>query len=116
VIVLDTTALYVTAITLAEIFYGLKILADGQRKESLQKCFIQYVEQGFEFRMLEFDKISAMIYAEIMDNRRRMGKQMSLFDGQIASITRTQRFELATRNTKDFDYCEINPINPFINH
>lgn len=34
-------------------------------------------------------------------------------DAQIAAICRAGNFEPATRNTKDFERTEIEPINPF---
>jgi predicted nucleic acid-binding protein len=38
---------------------------------------------------------------------------MSILDGQIASIALSQKTALATRNTKDFEHCNIEIINPF---
>lgn len=39
---------------------------------------------------------------------------MSLPDGQIAGIARSHGFAVATRNTKDFEDCGIQLINPFV--
>lgn len=105
--------LFITSITLAEIYYGLDILPDGQRKIVLQKRFDYFISQGFEQNILTFDEKSAVAYAQIMGHSKRMGQVMSFPDGQIAAITQTQRFSLATRNVKDFKHCSVRLINPF---
>lgn len=38
---------------------------------------------------------------------------MGFPDAQIAAMTRTNNFKLATRNIKDFENCGIDLINPF---
>ncbi len=104
---------YITTISIAEIGYGLRILADGQRCRLLQSRFDQFIAQGFASRILDFDRPAAEAYAEIMAFRKRIGSPMSFPDAQIAAITRVNRFNLATRNTKDFEQCGIGSINPF---
>lgn len=43
------TNLFITSISLAEIGYGLRVLADGQRRRNLQYRFEEFVSQGFEY-------------------------------------------------------------------
>lgn len=104
---------YITTISIAEIGYGLRILADGQRLRLLQSRFDQFIAQGFASRILDFDRPAAEAYAEIMAFRKRIGSPMSFPDAQIAAITRVNRFNLATRNVKDFEQCGIGLVNPF---
>jgi len=105
--------LYVTSVSVAEIGYGLRVLADGQRRRILQNRFEQFIAQGFEYRILNFDTAAARMYSEIMGYRKEIGCPMSFPDAQIAAITRTHNFMLATRNIKDFKCCGIDLINPF---
>ena len=105
--------LYITSISIAEIAYGLRVLPLGQRQSVLQSRFDQFIALGFEHRLLNFDKVAAKYYAEIMGHRKEIGSPMSVPDGQIAAITRSNNFNLATRNTKDFENCGIDLINPF---
>jgi len=109
----DSTHLFITSVSIAEIGYGLRVLADGQRRRTLLSRFEQFIAQGFEYRILGFDKPAAEAYAEIMGYRKEMGCPMSFPDGQIAAITRINHFKLATRNIKDFERCGIDLINPF---
>ncbi len=109
----DTTLLYLSTITIAEIGYGLRILPDGKRRQLLAERFKSFVTKGFEQRVLSFDERSAYQYAEIMGYRKEIGRPLSLADGQIASIARTNDLAVATRNIRDFEECGIKIINPF---
>lgn len=107
------TNLFITSISLAEIGYGLRVLADGQRRRNLQNRFEEFVTQGFEYRVLDFDAAAAHIYSEIMGHQKEIGCPMSFPDGQIAAITLVNHFKLATRNIKDFNHCGLDLVNPF---
>ncbi len=106
-------ALYLTSITIAEISFGLDILPIGRRRALLEERFQLFIDQGFHQRILNFDKRAAKIYGNIMSHRRKVGRSMSCFDGQIAAIARAKGFALATRNTKDFEDCALTLMNPF---
>jgi toxin FitB len=56
--------LFITSVSIAEIGYGLRVLSDGQRRRILQNRFEQFIAQGFEYRILNFDKPAAQVYAE----------------------------------------------------
>lgn len=105
--------LFITTISLAEIGYGLRVLADGKRRRILQNRFDQFITQGFEYRILDFDIAAARTYSEIMGHKKEIGCPMSFSDGQIAAITLANNFMLATRNIKDFNHCGLDLINPF---
>jgi predicted nucleic acid-binding protein len=105
--------LYLSAVTIAEIAYGIQVLPNGQRRTKLVERFDRFVSQGFDQRVLPFDTEAAYRYAEIMARRRQLGRPMSVPDGQIAAIALVQHFALATRNVSDFEHCGIDVLNPF---
>jgi predicted nucleic acid-binding protein len=107
------TSLYVTSVTIAEITYGLNVMPEGKRRRSLYDRFKLFVNLAFEQRILSFDENAAYIYSDLLANRKKLGKPMSCFDGQIAAIARSQGFIVATRNVKDFTDCQLELINPF---
>lgn len=51
----ETVRLYLSAITLAEIGYGLRVLPDGRRRRDLENRFTNFVADEFEQRILSFD-------------------------------------------------------------
>jgi len=105
--------LFLSTITIAEITYGLGCLAEGNRRKDLDQRFSRLIKVGFSHRILSFDEACARAYGEIMGARKRRGLPMSVLDGQIASIARSNGHALATRNTKDFESCGLELINPF---
>ena len=109
----ETAGLYLSTITLAEIGYGLRVLPDGKRRRDLEDRFARFITEGFEQRILPFDETAALIYGEIMAHRKGLGRPLGVLDGQIASISRTHHFAVATRNTRDFDECGLELVNPF---
>ena len=101
-----------TAITLAEIRYGIERLPDGRRKQLLRST-AEEVFGGFEQQVLAFDARSALRYAAIVSGRDRMGRPINGFDAQIASICREHQAALATRNGGDFQHTGVVVIDPW---
>lgn len=105
--------IYITSISMAEIYYGLGVLPSGKRRAALMQAFNEVVDQLFGPRVLVFDEDASSHYGAIMASRKKAGKPMSILDGQIAAIASAANAGLATRNTKDFAYSDLNLVNPF---
>lgn len=108
-----TATLFITTITIAEITYGLHALPAGARRKMLENAFQQTLNEGFSHRILSFDEKAAHLYGEMMGDRKALGRPLSILDGQIAAIARSQHAKLATRNSRDFIQCGVELINPF---
>lgn len=109
----SSSDLYVSAVTIGEIEYGLRILPGSRRRLQLREKFDQFIAVAFAQRVLAYDETTARIYGEIMGLRKEVGRPMSVPDGQIASIARSHRMSVATRNTRDFEECGVDLLNPF---
>jgi toxin FitB len=103
----------VTAITEAEIFYGVELLPQGKRKKQLQSEAESMFAEDLRGCTLPFDSEAARLYAKIASARRANGKPMSVPDAQIAAIVLAHRAVLATRNIMDFEGCGIQLVNPW---
>jgi predicted nucleic acid-binding protein len=108
-----TEILYLSTVTVAEIQFGLEILPDGKRRRDFQDRFERFVAGGFAYRVLSFDEQAARRYGELRARRQRLGRPMSVLDGQIAAIARANGSALATRNVRDFEECGLELVNPF---
>lgn len=106
-------SVFTTAITQGEILYGLRLLADGQRRRKLWEAAIAIFQDDFDGRVLSFDGDAAGHYADIGAARRAAGRPISQFDATIAAITRSHGASLATCNAKDFEGCGIEVVNPW---
>ena len=105
--------LAVTAITLAEIAYGLGRLPQGKRREDLRGRFERLIDQGFHNHVFEFGAQPALLYGELCNIRLSQGLHVDAFDMMIAAIARVHDFAIATRNMGDFQGCSLQLINPF---
>jgi predicted nucleic acid-binding protein len=111
---LDVSGVATTAITAAELRYGVAKLPDGHRKRELALVIHGILTEDFHGRVLPFDERAAVRYAEIVTGRERAGRPVSPADAQIAAICRDLGAALATRNTADFEETGIQLINPWL--
>ena len=106
---------WTTAITLAELEFGVARLPDGRRKRELRSTLLQVVAGLFEDRIAPFDSNAARLYGGILTSSQAAGKPMSLQDAQIAAIWAAHGATLATRNIRDFEETGIPLIYPWSN-
>ena len=109
----DGGQVYLTAISEAELRYGVAILADGKRRDALTGAVDAMLREDFRDRILPFDSAAAEAFATIAADRRGAGRPISQFDCQIAAIGRAQGATVATRNARDFEGCGIDIIDPW---
>ena len=109
----DPSTLYLSAVTEAELRTGIAILPAGQRREGLKAALDATIDEDFEGRILPFDTDAAKTYAEIAAGRRSAGRPIADADCQIAAIARATGMPVITRNTRDFEGCGIDVINPW---
>lgn len=109
----DPSTLYLSAVTEAELRTGIAVLPAGQRREGLKAALDATIDEDFEGRILPFDTDAAKTYAEIAAGRRSAGRPIADADCQIAAIARATGMPVVTRNTRDFEGCGVDVINPW---
>ncbi|MGA3310250.1 MAG: type II toxin-antitoxin system VapC family toxin [Xanthobacteraceae bacterium] len=110
---LSRRALFTTSINCGEVFVGIETMAIGRKRAELAKEARAMFNTEFEGRVLSFDQRAAEHYADIFARRRRHGRPIDALDAQIAAIARAHGMGVATRNTKHFEDCGIDIINPW---
>ena len=108
-----TSQLYISAITVAEILYGIARMADGKRKQSLLALVTLMFDEDFAGRILSFDADAAIHYAGLAAESEAKGKVVDMADGQIAAIAALHDARVATRNVRHFDCLGVPVINPW---
>ena len=68
------TSLFISAVTEAELRYGVEILPAGHRRERLAAEIESTLREDFSRRILPFDSAAARAYATIMADRRATGR------------------------------------------
>jgi toxin FitB len=110
---LEISDVATTAVTAAELRYGIARLPDGHRKRELSVVIRGILTQDFHGRVLPFDERSSVQYADIVADRERIGRPIGVADAQIAAICRDLGAPLATRNTADFEETGIELVDPW---
>ncbi len=105
--------LYISAISVAELRFGVRSLSDGRRRELLGNCLEQEVLPRFAGRVLSFNLIESQAYAELMANARSAGQTISAADGYIAATAAANSMMVATRDTSPFEAAGLTTINPW---
>jgi toxin FitB len=111
----NAVAIFTTAITQAEILYGIEVLPAGKRRTRLSAAIDKIFAEELDGRILAFDREAAVWYAKIVAGRETAGRPISQFDAMIAAIARLHRAAVATRNSDDFEGCGIRVVNPWTN-
>ena len=105
------SGLFISAITIDEITFGIAILPSGRRRRQLADVFSRIVDV-FAERVLPFDVAAAAESAKFRAQRRLNGKPMSLADSQIAGVAKSNSFALATLDIRDFQGIDLTVLEP----
>lgn len=106
--------LHATAISEAEMLYGVALVPSGRRREDLRRAVMTVFSTLLAGRVLPFDSAAAAAFAEWAADRRRVGKPVGMPDLQIAAIAKARGASaIATRNTRDFAGCGVPLIDPW---
>lgn len=105
-------SIFTTAISVFELRAGIEPLAQGRRRQRLEKTLTAMLDEDFEGRLLPFDRAAAEASAILLARRRRRGRPVELRDTQIAGIVLAHRARLATFNTRDFADLDVELIDP----
>ena len=105
--------LYLSAITVAELRYGLAMMPDGKRRTIYQERLEREVLPTFAGRVLAFDLDTSKTYAELMARARAEGKAIAKADGYIAATAAMHGLIVATRDTSPFEAGGLVVIDPW---
>ena len=110
----DAQDMYLTAVSEAELLYGVAIMPAGKRRNALQIAMTGWLDLGFRERILPFDSAAARAYAAIAAERRHAGRPIGEADCQIAAICRSRGATLVARNVQDFGGTGLDVIDPWV--
>lgn len=105
--------LYLSAITVAELRFGIAALPAGKRRNVLGDRLERTLLPLFAARVLPFDLAATKTYADLMTHARTTGKAIGQADGYIAAIAATHSLIVASRDTTPFEAARLEVINPW---
>jgi len=105
--------LFISSLSVAEIWRGIQVLPAGMRRTGLEKWFAgsNGPRTLFAGRILSFDEKAALIWGRLMAEGVRIGRPRSAMDMLLAAIAEANGCILVTDNEKHFAGLKfINPM------
>ena len=106
--------LFLSAITVAELRFGVAAMPPGKRRTIYQERLEREVLPAFAGRVLPFDLDASKAYGELMA-RARVGAGLAIgnADGYIAATAAARGPMIATRDTSPFKAAGLTVIDPW---
>ena len=104
--------LWLSAIVLHELEYGLNLLPPGRRREDLRNALSAYIETNADF-VLPVGRAESEEAALLRAHARRAGHVLHLADALVAGTAKVHDLILATRNIKDFTALDVEVFSPW---
>ena len=105
--------LHLSAITVAELRFGVRSLPVGRRRDRLHEDLERRVLPMFTGRILAFDLAASQAYGELMAKARSAGRTLAVSDGYIAATAAANAMMVATRDTAPFVAAGLKTFNPW---
>lgn len=107
------SSIWITAITLFEVRFGLQVMPLGKRRSMLITAFERLIADLMEGRVAPFNAEAAQHAADVMAVRQKKGRSGELRDTMIAGIALASHATLATSNVRHFADLSITVVNPW---
>ncbi|AAW59760.1 type II toxin-antitoxin system VapC family toxin [Gluconobacter oxydans] len=105
--------LFLSAVTVAELRFGIGAMPAGRRRSVLYERLEQQVLPLFAGRVLSFDLAASQSYAELMVRARSEGRAVGKADGYIAAIAASRGYAVASRDVSPFEAAGVRVLNPW---
>ncbi|MDN7351273.1 type II toxin-antitoxin system VapC family toxin [Acetobacter senegalensis] len=105
--------LFLSAVTIAELRFGIGVMPAGRRRSVLHERLEQEVLPLFAGRVLSFDLAASQSYAELMVRARSEGRAIGKADGYIAAIAASRGYAVASRDVAPFEAAGVRVLNPW---
>lgn len=105
--------LFLSAVTVAELRFGIAAMPLGRRQTTLRDCLEGDVLAHFSERILPFDLAASQYYSELMARARLSGKAIGQADGYIAATAAAHGLAVASRDASPFEAAGLKVLNPW---
>lgn len=103
---------YLSVITLHELHYGLQLLPEGQRRNTIANK-LQSLLTHYNDYIIPVNQAIALQAALLRADAKQEGRIVHLADALIASTAKVNNWIVATRNTNDFIDSGVEIIDPW---
>ena len=110
---LEKKPIYISVITLGELRRGVDLIryrGDKPQAEALEK-WLKNIIENYSENILDFSSNEAQVWGHL-----RVPHPENALDKQIAATALTYGLTVVTRNSRDFEGCGVEVLNPFEGH
>jgi predicted nucleic acid-binding protein len=105
--------LYISAVTLAEIRFGIEVLPDVARRSELNDWLAHKVRPMFEQRVLAITEDIMFKWRLLVEEGRKVGHTFSQPDLIIAATGQHHGLTIVSRDTADYVKAQVTVFNPW---
>jgi predicted nucleic acid-binding protein len=105
--------LHVSAVTLAEIRFGIELLADATRRAELNDWLTHKIRPMFEQRILDVSEDVILKWRMLVETGRKAGHTYSQPDLFIAATAVHHGLTVVTRDTREYERARVPVLNPW---
>ncbi len=106
--------LYVSAVTLAEIRFGIELVTDANRRAELNDWLAHKVRPMFEQRVLQITEDIMFKWRLLVEDGRKAGHTFSQPDLIIAATGLHHGLTIVSRDTTDYTKARVPIFNPWV--
>ena len=106
--------LYISTVTLAEIRFGIELVADVGRRAELTDWLTHKVRPMFDQRVLPVSEDVMLKWRLMVEEGRKTGHTFSQPDLIIAAIAAHYGLTVVSRDVSDFERAKVPVLNPWI--
>jgi predicted nucleic acid-binding protein len=105
--------LYVSAVTLAEIRFGIELVDEPSRRAELNDWLTHKVRPMFDHRVLQVTEDIMLKWRLLVEEGRKNGHTFSQPDLIIAATAIHHGLTMVTRDRSDYDKAHVPVVNPW---
>ena len=106
--------LYISAVTLAEIRFGIELLTDANRRAELNDWLANKVRPMFEQRVLQITEDIMFKWRLLVEDGRKSGHTFSQPDLIIAATGLHHGLTIVSRDTTEYTKARVPIFNPWV--
>ena len=107
------SALYLSAVTVGELRYGIARVPDHGRRRFLDTWLAADLLEEFEGRILAVDTDVADRWGKLRAQATVLGKTLPVIDGLIAATALHHNLAIVTRNRGDLEQSGVTVVDPW---